>query len=323
MSILNELLDKLEISVKSDTESILHGQKVNHHMQKSNYFTSNKINSERNPDEEVFFNTVLNQPPQLPPNNHPQISIKKSNYLPTYSNNPTLDSKAIKNLIAFFVNEPCINIYNFNHAEKLLARFINLKNITDIEELKHKLSNLQEEFDKHTSSHDKFGKLLLNWSLRVKGIKLTITRPKLAGFKQLIAINFNQDIEISILSYWTGKQNKHEFIKSRSQNRIHKKNHRSSIAFDAEVWRSFNFAGISFKNYFKTLECLERNRNTLPDLIQEINRKSLIKVIHENYLNNVTIKSDNHETAYLSFVTNRSQKVDIKICSYASSIVVG
>jgi len=159
--------------------------------------------------------------------------------------------------------------------------------------------------------------------MKQNGVKLTLARPKLQGFKQFIAIDFTQESRVTILNSWSGKSHKHEFIKKRTQNKVHKTNQRSSIKFDAEVWKSFNSFDILLKNYEKTLECLERNRNTLPELIQEINKKNLFQVIHEPYLNKVTIKSDNHETAFLSFVTRGFQEVDVKLCSYASSITIG
>jgi len=324
MGILNELLDKLEISVRSDTESVLHGQKINNKkIQDLNKFSDEKVLNERSDKDEVFFNSVFQQTPKLPPTNIAQISIKKESYLPLYTPRPVNDVKALKELVSFFIYEPYINIYNFNRAEKCLAKFINFKALNDIEELRAKLSELQEEFDKSTSSQDKFGKALIKWSLRTNGIKLTLVRPKMQGFKQFIAINFNKESEITILNYWQGKNEKHELIKSRTQNKIHKKHQINSIRFDAQVWKSFNASGILAKNFTKTLECLERNRNTLPELIQEINRKQVMQIIHEPYLNNVTIKTDNNETAFLSFLSNTSQKVDIKLCSYASSITIG
>jgi hypothetical protein len=324
MGILNELLDKLEISVRSDTESVLHGQKINNKkIQELNKFSNEKVLNERSEKDEVFFNSVFEQTPILPPTNIAQISVKKESYLPLYTPKPVEDVKALKELVSFFIYEPYINIYNFNRAEKCLARFVNFKALKDIEELRAKLSELQEEFDKSTSSQDKFGKALIKWSLRTNGIKISLVRPKMQGFKQYIAINFNKESEITVLNCWAGKTEKHEFIKSRSQSKIHKKHQKNSIAFDAQVWKSFNVSGILACNYTRTLECLERNRNTLPELIQEINKKQIMQIIYEPYLNNVTIKSDNNETAFLSFLTNSSQKVDIKLCSYASSITIG
>lgn len=317
MGILSEFLEKFEISVKTETESILHGQKI------STPKSTIKVEQERNTNEEIFYNSSLKQPPSAPPINVAQISIKKASYLPLqHSETPLRNTWACKEIIQFLIKEPYINIYNFNRAEKILIRFIDFKGLTDINELKNKLLELQEQLDKSTSSQDKFGKALVSWSLKTHGLKLTLTRPKLKGFKQYIAINFNKEEEITVLNCWAGKHEKNEFIKSRCRNSCHKKHQTNSINFDAEVWKSFNHAGITLKNYSKSLECLERNRNTLPELIQEINRKHLMQVIHEPLMNNVTIKTDNNETAFLSFRTNTAQKVDIKLCNYASSLTI-
>ena len=81
MGILNELLDKLEISVRSDTESVLHGQKINNKkIQDLNKFSDGKVLKERSDKDEVFFNSVFQQTPKLPPTNIAQISIKKESY---------------------------------------------------------------------------------------------------------------------------------------------------------------------------------------------------------------------------------------------------
>jgi len=319
MPILNELLEKLEISVRSETETVLHGHKI----QQPAKNRDQTIIQERNNQEEVFFKSVFNHEAKTPAQNLSQINIKKESQLPIYNPGKISDSRHLQNLVSFFIHEPHINIYNFSKAELLLNKFVDFKGLNDIEELRIKLHNLQEELDKSTSSHDKFGKALISWSLKTNGLKLTLVRPMLQGFKQFIGIDFTKESKITVLNSWAGKTKKHEFIKARTQKKIHKNHQKNSIAFDAKVWKSFNLADILLKNYEKTLECLERNRNTLPELIQEINKKNLLQVIHEPYLNKVSIKSDNYETAFLSFMTKSSQKVDIKLCSYASSITIG
>jgi hypothetical protein len=314
MAFLNELLEKIDISVRS-AETVLHGHKINN---SSKNFNKTLV-QERNDNEEVFFNSIFNNETKIPT----QINIKKESYLPLYTPQSIRDSQQLKNLINFFIHEPHINIYNFPKAELLLNKFVDFKSLTDLEELKNKLLDLQQELDKSTASQDKFGKAIITWSMKQNGVKLTLMRPKLQGFKQFIAIDFTQESTISVLNCWTGKTHKHEYIKKRTQNKTHKKHQRNSILFDAEVWKSFNSFDIVLKNYRKTLECLERNRNTLPELIQEINKKNLLQVIQEPYLNKVTIKTDNHETAFLSFITRSFQKVDVKLCNYASSITIG
>jgi hypothetical protein len=320
MVISHELQERLEISVNTDTENFINGQNFNIKSKVTSKDFDQKILNERISNEEVFFNNLQNQEIKSSKKNLAQINIKKESTLPVYNPLMVSDSKALGSLINFFSNEPYINIYNFRTAEVLLNRFINFKSLNDLEELRNKLQELQQELDKSISNQNKFGKALISWSLRTNGVKLSLIRANIQGFKQYIAIDFTKESKVTILNCWNGKLKKNELIKKRSQSTCHKRSQSQSICFDAEVWKSFNFGDISFKNYEKTLDCIERNRNTLPELIKEINKKNLFQVIHEPYLNKVAIKSDNRETTFFSFVTRSSQKVDIKLCSYASSI---
>jgi hypothetical protein len=322
MPISHELQDKIEVLVKAGTDHVIHG----HNLKNQKNFNDNdyekRILNERINGEGIFFDNFLNQEIKIPKKTLAQINIKKESNLPAY--NPLFTSD-LKNLISFFTNEPYINIYNFNKAEILLKKFINFKAINDIQELKHKLQELQQELDKSISDLNKFGKALLHWSLKTNGLKLTLIRTKIQGLKQFVAIDFTKESKITILNCWSkepGVQLKNELIKRRSQYTCNKKSDSHSINFDAEVWKSFNFGDISFKNYEKTLDCIERNRNTLPELIKQVNKKNLFQVVHEPYLNKVAIKSDNRETTFLNFETRSCQKVTIKLCSYASCITI-
>jgi hypothetical protein len=96
----------------------------------------------------------------------------------------------------------------------------------------------------------------------------------------------------------------------------------NSINFDATVWQSFNPNGILQKNYMKSLDCLERNYLDLSKFVHEVNKKDLLNVLSTNLMNSIAIKTDNQETTFLDFTTNIGQKVEAKITSFASSLLV-
>lgn len=317
MGILNEMLENIGITGVSEPEVVLRGQKVSSSNVVNEHFSKPGLKqSHRDDSDDVFFNSVFAPPVDKPPVDFSQITIKKASYLPQVNVNEEKSKKRIAELVNFFYSNPLINLNNFQQAQKLLFRY--LDNPADI---KQKLVMLQEELDKSSSDTDKFGKVIITWSQRSSGLRLSLFRPKFKGCKQLIALKYAKSgPELVVLTCWEGKHKKHELIKSRSERKVHKKTELGSIIFDAKFWHAFNFAGIHLRNYGKTLECLERNRLTLSELIQEINRKDLLKLLQEPLLSNVSIKTDNQETTFLSFRTSASQKVDIKLCSFASSI---
>ncbi len=247
-----------------------------------------------------------------------QIKLRRESKLPI-SLNDIKEETQLHKIVVFFQQNPFISLNNFRQAEQILSPYLN-----DPLAVTDKLKKLQEEFDKSTKNHDKFGKVVMGFTLRSKGLRLKLERPKLKGCSQSIAINYNTKQDPSLLVYttWDWKNKKTELIKSKSNYKPRQARNSSSINFDANVWRAFNLAGIQQKNYMKSLDCLERNYLDLPKFVHEVNKKEITKLLGPNLMNNVAIKTDNQETTFLNFTTNTAQKVEAKVTSFASSLII-
>lgn len=271
--------------------------------------------TERSDSPEVFF-----------PNDHEpnisrdftQLKLKKESKLPL-SLRDIKEETQIQKIIVFFKENPLIGLNNFKQAEHILCNYLKEPILAN-----DKLSKLQEAFDKETYNTDKFGKVIMSWSLKNRGIRLKILRSKLKDCSQSIAINFKTKIDPAFVIYtdWDWKNKKTELIRSKSNYKHDKHRDMNSINFDATVWQAFNPNGILQKHYIKSLDCIERNYLDLPKFVHEVNKKCLTNLLASNLMNNIAIKTDNQETTFLDFTTNSGQKIEAKITSFASSLLV-
>lgn len=247
-----------------------------------------------------------------------QLKLKKESKLPVTLNDIKEETQMQK-IIAFFQENPFISLNNFKQAELLLSSYLN-----DPLAVTEKLEKLQEEFDKATKNNDKFGKIVMGFALRSKGLRIKLTRPKLKGCTQSVAINFKATIDPALVVYtnWDWKNKKTELIRSKSNYKPQQARNSASIDFDAKVWQAFNPTGLQQKNYMKSLDCIERNYLDLPKFVHEVNKKGLTNILGPNLINNVAIKTDNQDTSFLNFTSNAAQKVEAKVTSFASSIII-
>lgn len=247
-----------------------------------------------------------------------QLKLRKKSQLPI-----TLDDikeeAQLQKIIVFFKQNPFINLNNFTQAEHLLCSYLN-----DALAFMEKLEKLREEFDKSTKNNEKFGKVVMNFTLRSKGLRIKIDRPKLKGCSQSIAINFNSKLNPSMIAmtHYNWKHQKVELIRSKSNFKPIARRNYASIDFDAKVWQAFNAPGIQQKNYMKSLDCLERNYLDLPKFVHEVNKKDISNMLSTSLINNVAIKTDNQNTTFINFTTNTAQKVEAKITKFASSLII-
>lgn len=247
-----------------------------------------------------------------------QLKLKKESKLPI-TLNEIKEETQLQKIIVFFQENPFISLNNFRQAELVLSAYLN-----DPMLITEKLCRLQEEFDKTTRNNDKFGKVLMTFALRAKGLRLKLVRPKLRGCTQSIAINFRTKLDPAMVVYtnWEWKNKKTELIRSKSNYKPGQARNSSSIDFDAKVWQAFNTTGIEQKNYMKSLDCIERNYLDLPKFVHEVNKKGLTNLLGPKLINNTAIKTDNQDTTFLNFTTNIAQKVEAKVTSFASSLII-
>lgn len=219
--------------------------------------------------------------------------------------------------IGFFKTYPIVSISNFASAEKLFRKIFDSK-----KNLNHVLYKLKEKCEENFYETDRFGNLVLDSLIKSPYLKLALDRTKLKDVKQFLSLDLDSTNPHAFIAYtkWDWKNPKYEIIRSFSPNIPYPKPDAKSIAFDAKIWQSFNSNGIHRKNLLKSLDCLERNRHTLPDFIREINRKSISNIFTEDLINGVSIKTDNQDTVFLSFKTSSGQKIAAKLTGFASSI---
>lgn len=254
----------------------------------------------------------------IPFKNYVQLHVKRETRA-SLSISDIKEEAQLHKIISFFKEHPLVNLSNFRLAEKILCDYLN-----DPIQATDKLARLQEEFDKHTTANDKFGKLIITWALKNRGVRFKILRSKLKGCAQSIAISFKPRLEPALIVYtdWDWKNKQTELIRSKSSYKPEFNRNSSSVEFDAKVWQTFNTLGISQKNYMKSLDCIERNHLDLPKFVHEVNKKNLLNVMTENLMKNVAIKTDNQDTTFLNFVTNAAQQVEVKVTGFASSMLI-
>ncbi len=247
-----------------------------------------------------------------------QLQLRKESKLPINIRDIKEETQ-IQKIVTFFKENPLVSLNNFKQAESILCTYLN-----DAIQANEKLAKLQEAFDKETLNTDKFGKVVMSWALKNRGVRLKILRSKLKNCSQSIAVNFRTKIDPALVVYtdWDWKQKKTELIRSKSNYKHAKRRDTNSINFDAAVWQTFNPNEIAQKNYMKSLDCIERNYLDLPKFVHEVNKKSLLTMLASNLMNNVAIKTDNQETTFLDFTSNSGQRVEAKVTSFASSLSV-
>ncbi len=247
-----------------------------------------------------------------------QLKLRKESKLPITLKDIKEETQ-IQKILTFFKNNPLIGLNNFRQAESILYDYLNDPIIVS-----DKLTKLQEAFDKETYNTDKFGKVIMTWALKNRGIRMKILRSKLKDCSQSIAVNFKVKIDPALVVYtdWDWKNKKTELIRSKSNYKHNQHRDMNSINFDATVWQAFNPSGILQKNYMKSLDCIERNYLDLSKFVHEVNKKCLMNLLSDNLMNNIAIKTDNQETTFLNFTTNTGQRIEAKVTSFASSLLV-
>jgi hypothetical protein len=230
---------------------------------------------------------------------------------------PTIDyQKVFKDFSYFFNLYPLASLNNFKAAEKLFVSYFASRR-----EASFRIAEFKKVADSFSSERDKFGKLIFDFKLKTHSLQITMERSRLKGVKQYISISFLDPKEFVCFTQWNWKHKKEELIRSRNPLK-EKKMSRDSLVFDAKVWQAFNNSGLRRKHFMKSLDCLERNQDRIIDFINLVNKKSIINLIEPDYFSNVSIKTDNQNTMFMNFRSNMSQKVDIRLTHFASSIVV-
>ncbi len=270
---------------------------------------------ERSRSQEVFFSgdkeaTIARE--------FVQLKLRKESKLPMTLSDIKEETQ-IQKIITFFKENPLISLNNFKQAESILCNYLNDPIVAS-----DKLGKLQEAFDKETYNTDKFGKVIMTWALKNRGVRLKLLRSKLKDCSQSIAVNFKTKIDPALVVYtdWDWKNKKTELIRSKSNYKHTQRRDMNSINFDATVWQAFNPSGILQKNYMKSLDCIERNYLDLSKFVHEVNKKCLMNLLSDNLMNNIAIKTDNQETTFLNFTSNTGQKIESKVTSFASSLLV-
>lgn len=248
----------------------------------------------------------------------PGHSLAKSNEKELFTKvKPSINySKAFENFNVFFTKNPLVSLTNFQVAKTLFTNYFSSKR-----ELLIRLFQFKKNMENFSHEQDKFGKLSFDFKIKDDSVQITLQRSRLKGIKQYLSISTNPDKEFLSFTQWNWKHKKEELIRSRSLYK--KKNHTdSSIDFDAKVWRAFNNQGLRRKHFMKSLDCIERNQERIIDFINLANKKNILHLIEPDLFNNVSIKTDNQDTLFMNFRSNLSQKVDLKLTKFASSIVV-
>lgn len=230
---------------------------------------------------------------------------------------PTINyQKVFKDFSYFFNLYPLVSLNNFKAAEKLFVTYFGNRR-----EAPFRIAEFKKIADSFSSERDKFGKLIFEFKLKAHSLQITMQRSRLKGVKQYLSISFFDNMDFISFTQWNWKHKKEELIRSRNPFKARKVS-RDSLIFDAKVWQAFNNTGLRRKHFMKSIDCLERNQDHVIDFINLANKKSIINLIEPDLFNNVSIKTDNQNTMFMNFRSSTSQKVDIRLTNFASSIVV-
>ena len=230
---------------------------------------------------------------------------------------PTIDYRKIyKDFAYFFSLYPLVSLNNFKAAEKLFMTYFSNRR-----EAPFRIAEFKKAAKDFSDAKSKFGTLDFDFKLKAHSIQITMQRSRLKGVKQYISIPFLETDEFISFTQWNWKYKKEELLRSRDPYKK-KKVTVDSLAFDSKVWQAFNNAGMRRKHFMKSLDCFERNQDHVIDFIKLVNKKTILSLIEPDLISNVSIKTDNHNTLFLNFRTNLSQKVGVRLTNFASSIVV-
>jgi hypothetical protein len=246
-----------------------------------------------------------------------QIKIQKAPEVSYEENENLILNQKLLALYNFFNEHPLISLNNFHLAEKLFAQYFD-----EPTKFINRILKLNECLPKAFAQHHRFGHLKIESCYKGNFIKIKIQRSKLPDTEQSISIFLEKQNPSSMLvfSKWNWKNKKYQVIRSTDISNRRYKVLKSSIEFDAKVWQAYNPSGIHRKHFIKTLDCIERNYKNLGSLINSINRKSLLNLFDKTLISNASIKTDNQDNYILNFRTNSSQKVDIRVTKFATSL---
>lgn len=274
------------------------------------------IQAQREDIGEVFFNNGTNASRFHEPK---QIKIKKPRPISREEQENLITNKKLTALYKFFDENPHISLSNFQLSQKLLANYFD-----DPTKFIDRIVKLKEYLPQGFEAHHKFGLLKIDCVYRGNYIKISLARSKLKDLEQHISINLtnNKPESFLVFSQWNWKNKKYQLIRSVDITNRSQGSSLSSIEFDAKIWQAYNSGGIHRTHFLKSLDCAERNYRKLGAFVNSVNKKSLLNIFDKPLINNASIKTDNQSSSMLSFRTNTSQKVDIKISKYSTSLTI-
>lgn len=277
------------------------------------------IKEQRAEETEVFFNSGYSHSSNANFTAPKQINIKKAQPISRAEQENLITNRKLLALYNFFNTNPFVSLSNFQTAQKILANYFD-----DPTKFIDRILKLKEYLPQGFEQHHRFGLLKIDCVYRGDYIKLSIQRSKLKDTEQHISINLENHTPDNLLVFtqWNWKNKKYQIIRSTEMNNRRIGSSPSSIEFDAKVWQAYNAGGIFRKNFLKTLDCIERNYKNLGALINSVNQKSLLNVFDKALINNASIKTDNQLASIMNFRTNTSQKVDIRVSQYTTSLTV-
>lgn len=277
------------------------------------------LKEQRLEETEVFFNNGYNNSSSTQFIETKQIRIQKSRPISREEQENLILNNKLLAVYNFFDTNPFISLSNFQSAEKVLANYFD-----DPTKFIERVVKLKELLPQGFQQHHRFGLLKIDCVYRGNYIKLNICRSKLKDTEQHISINLENHKPSSLLVFtqWNWKNKKYQVIRSTDIANRRTITSPSSIEFDAKVWQAYNAGGIHRKNFLKTMDCFERNNKALGAFINSVNKKSILNLFDKPLITNASIKTDNQYSSIINFRSNCSQKVDIKLTRYATSLTV-
>lgn len=299
-------LSNTRLDSKDDVLCIVSSKKLKH--------------DERNDSANIFFNGNLELETQpLLPIILKQIRVNKNASSQLDYAELKLEQK-LHRIIGFFNKYAFVDIVNFKSIQNLLTDYF-----SHASSLKDSINRFKEEIDKYSRNNHTHGKLYVSTAIKSNSLRLTLTRSKAKDTKQYISFSLDESFQSELLVYTKDlKSDKSKsaiirncMLKNRSFNQ-----NEESIKFDANIWRSFNFAGIHRKDYLKTLDCIERNRLNLSKFINSVNKKDLSNILTKDLISQIKIKTDNKHILCLEFITNQGQMIEAKLTKDAVALTI-
>lgn len=309
MEVLEALNKSIELKVKSPVAALT-----------DDVLFIPKKASHRDDSDNVFFDGAINVQlgPQLPVVSH-KIKVKDPEILASELKELKLEQK-LHSILRFFDKFEFVNLANFKVIQNLLVDYF-----SHSYSLQDSIRKLKEEVDKHSKDTHRFGKLFVNTVVKNNSLRLTLTRSKAKDTKQYVSFTLDEQQHSELFVYTScvkDEKRRSQLIRNCMLKNRSFKQDKESIKFDAATWKSFNIAGLHRKDYLKTLDCIERNRLNLSELINEINRKNFSNVFDRDLIRNIKIKTDNKHVLSVDFHTNQGQLVTSMLTRDAASITV-